>query len=137
MNLESLVKTAAFRSYWIQRNTSAVGRYWAGLADVKRAAGSITETRTFLGAQRSPDSAANSSEVANLVALVPPDAGMYKAAASEDAGDVASTILQKLIAPQVQRQRDWRYAPQAVSADVRAGSEADLGHAYRRAAAAP
>ena len=35
-------------------------------------------------------------------------------------------IVQKLIGPQPQRSRDWRYAPPAVSPDLRAGSEGDL-----------
>ena len=54
MNLESLVKSVYFRSYWVQRNVSAVRRYWTGVADVKRSPAAITETRVFL---RAPDAA--------------------------------------------------------------------------------
>jgi hypothetical protein len=129
MNLEPLVKSVYFRSYWVQRNASTVRRYWAGVADVKRAAGNITETRVFL---RVPEPAqsqradANPATTADLMALVPPEAGMYKASAIVDSSEVAALIVQKLIGPQTDRSRDWRYAPMAVSPDIRAGSEGDL-----------
>jgi hypothetical protein len=48
MNLEALVKSDYFRSYWIQRNASVVRRYWTGISDVKRSAGNIDEHRVFL-----------------------------------------------------------------------------------------
>jgi hypothetical protein len=127
MNLQSLVNSVYFRSYWVQRNASVIRQYWAGVADVKRTDGNITETRVFL---RAPDaaqpSAAGSGTVSSLLALVPLDAGMYKASRVNDPSDAAALIVQKLIAPGQQRTRDERYAPSAVSLDSNAGSEADL-----------
>ena len=123
MNLEALVKSEYFRSYWVQRNASAVRRYWAGVADVKRSSGDITETRVFL---RAPEQVAAAGVASELPALVPSEAGMYRASAIEDASSVAALIVQKLIGPQTQRARDWRYAPMAESPDVHAGSEGDL-----------
>jgi hypothetical protein len=129
MNLEALVKSVYFRSYWVQRNAATVRRYWAGVADVKRSSGNITETRVFLRtpealqpARETPGSASPS----DLLALVPPDAGLYKASVIADSSEVAALIVQKLIGPQTQRSRDWRYAPMALSPDLAAGSEADL-----------
>jgi hypothetical protein len=129
MNLDALVASEYFRSYWVQRNASAVRRYWAGVADVKRTAGNITESRVFL---RKPDAAepspaeAGGTAVSSLLALVPPEAGLYRAWRAGDPSETASLIVQKLIAPQPERSRDWREAPMAVSPDSRAGSEADL-----------
>ena len=129
MNLDALVASEYFRSYWVQRNASTVRRYWAGVADVKRAAGNITESRVFL---RKPDTAepapadARGAAVSNLLALVPPEAGFYRAWRAGDPSETAALIVQKLIAPPLQRWRDWRDAPMAVSPDSRAGSEADL-----------
>ncbi len=34
MNLEALVKSDYFRSYWVQRNAPAIGQYWTGIADL-------------------------------------------------------------------------------------------------------
>jgi hypothetical protein len=129
MNLEALVKSVYFRSYWVQRNASAVRRYWAGVADVKRSGGNIIETRMFLRVpeQAQPGrAAANSATPSDLLALVPPEAGLYKASAIEDASDVAAMTVQKLIGPHFERRRDWRDAPMAFSSDLRAGSEGDL-----------
>ena len=134
MNLEPLVKSVYFRSYWVQRNASTVRRYWTGVADVKRTGGNITETRVFLRVpelsqpQRAQPqrAAANSATTADLVALVPPEAGMYKASDIGDSAEVATLIVQKLIGPQNERSRDWRFAPMALSPDIRAGSEGDL-----------
>jgi hypothetical protein len=129
MNLDALVASDSFRSYWVQRNASTVRRYWAGVADVKRTTGNITESRVFL---RKPDTAepapadAGGAAVSSLLSLVPPEAGLYRAWRAGEPSETASLIVQKLIAPQPERWRDWRDAPVAVSPDSRAGSEADL-----------
>jgi hypothetical protein len=129
MNLESLVKSVYFRSYWVQRNASAVRQYWAGVADVKRTGGNITESRVFL---RTPDaaqpalSASDSGTVSGLLALVPPEAGLYKVSRVNEPAEAATLIVDKLIAPQPPRSRDFRYAPGAVSFDGLAGTEDDL-----------
>jgi len=127
MNLEALVRSDYFRSYWVQRNAPAVRQYWAGVADVTRSAGAITESRVFLrqpAAQPARD-AAGDRTTSDLLALVPPEAGLYKASAADSAA-AATLIVQKLISPQIDRTRDWRFAPMAVSSDQHAGSEGDL-----------
>jgi hypothetical protein len=129
MNLEALVKSDYFRSYWVQRNVSALRRYWAGVADVKRSSGNITETRVFLRVPDQPQPerpAANVATPSDLLALVPPEAGLYKASAIAKSSEVAALIVQKLIGPHIERTRDWRDAPMAISPDLRAGSEGDL-----------
>jgi len=128
MNLESLVKSVYFRSYWVQRNTSAVRRYWTGVADVTRAPAAITETRVFLRAPDAAETAAPAAVtgVAGLLALVPPDAGMYKIAPITDAAAAARVMVEKLIASQPGRAANPMFAPYAASPDNRAGTEADL-----------
>jgi hypothetical protein len=129
MNLEALVKIVAFRSYWVQRNASVVRRYWAGVADVRRSTDNITETRVLLRVPEmaEPERAAvNSATPSDLLALVPPEAGLYKASAIGESSEAAALMVQKLIGPQTQRTRDWREAPMAISPDVHAGGEGDL-----------
>jgi hypothetical protein len=129
MNLDALVASESFRSYWVQRNASTVRRYWTGVADVKRTGGSIAESRVFL---RKPDAAepapvdAGGAAVSSLLALVPPEAGLYRAWRAGEPAETAALIVQRLIAPPPERWRDWRDAPMAVSPDSRAGSEGDL-----------
>jgi hypothetical protein len=128
MNLEALVKSEYFRSYWAQRNASMVRRYWAGVADVKRTGDNVTESRVFLRAAEAaePTPPLGAATVSSLLPLIPPDAGLYKASRVGEPSDVAILIVQKLIGPQAQRIRDWREAPSAVLPDSRAGSEGDL-----------
>jgi len=130
MNLESLVRSVYFRSYWIQRNASMVRRYWAEVADVKRTADTVTENRVLLrvpdAAEPAPAPAAAADAVPGLLALVPPEAGLYRASRAGEPSEVAALIVQKLIAPQPQHSGDWRDAPAAISPDSPAGSEGDL-----------
>jgi hypothetical protein len=129
MNLESLVKSVYFRSYWIQRNASTVRQYWAGAADVSRSKANITETRVLL---RRPEAGeqtggpGGTDALSGLIALVPPEAGLYKVSRGQSSSDAAALAVQKLIAAQPQQTRDRRYAPGAISPDERAGSETDL-----------
>jgi hypothetical protein len=121
MNLESLVKSEYFRSYWIQRNASVVRRYWAEVADVKRTADTVTETRVLPACARCGGAGARGfglrMRFPGLLALVPPEAGLYKASRVGESSEVAALIVQKLIGPQPQAARDWRDAPVAVSPD--------------------
>jgi hypothetical protein len=125
MNLELLVKSVYFRSYWVQRNVSSIRSYWTGVNDVKRADDAIVETRAFL---RAPGSApvSNSTIVTRLQALVPPEAGVYKASEVSEPSTLANLIVNKIIGVPSEQSRDWRNAPDTVSADNRAGSEDDL-----------
>lgn len=125
MNLELLVKSVYFRSYWVQRNVSSLLPYWTGVVDVKRSADAIVETRALV---RTPGSArvSGSAIVTRLQALVPPEAGVYKAAESSDPSTLADLIVRKIIGMPSEQARDWRDAPDAVSPDNRAGSEGDL-----------
>jgi hypothetical protein len=123
MHLEALTRSVYFRSYWIQRNTPDIRQYWTGIADLTRSAPAITETRVFLRGQPATRAAAYVSE---LAAMVPSEAGMYKAFASPSAAATAALIVHKLIAPPTESFEEWRYAPGAVSPDETAGTEGDL-----------
>ena len=125
MNLDSVVNSVYFRSYWVQRNVPAIRRYWAGVADLKLAQGSFTESRVFLSRPAAAP-AVPAGSVSNLLALVPPEAGLYKASRTGDPAEAAVLIVQKLIGALPERSRDWRDAPAAVSPDNRAGGEAEL-----------
>ncbi len=125
LNLESLVRSVYFRSYWVQRNASVVKQYWSGVADLRRSGEGFIEDRYFL---RAPDSAAPPRvDVAGLIALVPKEAGMYKGFGVPSGADAADLVIEKVIGRLPQSGgMDWRYAPWAASMDARAGSEAEL-----------
>jgi hypothetical protein len=124
LNVESLLQSDYFRSYWIQRNASSIRPYWTGIADVTRSRTAITETRVFL---REPEAeAAAPPQVSNLVELVPPDAGLYRFSIRPSPSAAAAMIVQKLMASAATRPIDDRFAPSAIALDARAGSEGDL-----------
>lgn len=124
MNLESLVKSVYFRSYWIQRNASEIRPYRTGIADVRHTADGLVETRSFL---RSPDApATRRGDVSALLALAPPDAGLYKVWPPADGAEAAAQIVGKLIGSKPEQTADWRTAPWAAPLDSRPGAESDL-----------
>jgi hypothetical protein len=128
-NLDALVKSVYFRSYWIQRNASALRQFRAGIADVTRLRNEITESRVLL---REPLTAGQASgvaagrNVARLVALVPAEAGFYKAFGNASPSEVADVIVDKLMAASPKPVATLRFAPIAAPLDERAGTEADL-----------
>jgi len=123
LNLEALVKSPHFRSYWIQRNAAEIRTYWAGIVDLRRTPGEIGEQRLFL--RKNPAPPVSASPV-GLLRLVPDDAAFYQAWAAPEVSDVISLIERKMLAPTVTAPRSDDFAPTAqVDAPV-AGSEADL-----------
>ena len=129
LNLESLVKSVYFRSYWVNRNGSELKQFSAGIADLTRDPQKIVEDRVFLrvndaGAAQTPDAARHA--LAALVPLAPSTAGLYKAWAAPSVDFTAALIEQKLLAPKAKGQVNQRYAPEASSTGEAAGTEADL-----------
>ena len=113
-NLEALVKSPQFRSYWIQRNASEVRNYWAGLSDLNRTRGEFREERVFL--RRSPGPAVR-GRAEELLRLAPDDAAFCRVWANPEAAAAAALIEEKVLAPK---------ASVAPRNDYTAGSEADL-----------
>jgi hypothetical protein len=124
MNLESLVKSTYFHSYWVERNSSQIARYWTGIADVRRTPQELVDTRSFL--RVADQASATPANVSNLLALVPPQAGVYKAWQPESPEQTAALVVARLIGPPPQQAVDWRFAPGAAMPDAQAGTEADL-----------
>jgi hypothetical protein len=129
LNLESLVKSVYFRSYWVQRNVSELNQFSAGISDLTRDPQKIVEDRVLLrlndaSASQPPDAARRA--LAELVQMAPATAGLYKAWAAPPVDFTASLIERKLLAPQAKPQVNQRYAPEASSTGEAAGTEADL-----------
>jgi hypothetical protein len=127
LNLESLAASTYFRSYWVHRNVSALKQYSAGIADLTLEPQQLVEDRVLLrlnDASPAPDAARQA--LANLVPLVPANAGLYKAWAAPSIDFTASLIEQKLLAPRAKGQVNRRYAPEASSTGEAAGAESDL-----------
>src|SRR6267378_7671978 len=129
LNLEKIVPSPYFRSYWIQGNITDMKQYGAAVSDLFRSGKEYREERVLLkkaataGDRTAGDGA---SAVADLVRLVPADAGSYEVRAAPSAADCLNVLETKILAPH----RGPRVAPQAAP-DVQlssgeTGSSSDL-----------
>lgn len=129
LDLDALVKTSYSKSYWIHHNATELKQYSAGIEDVARDPQKIVENRILL---RSADSSVKPApddvraSLAQLAALRPDNAGLYKAWAGPSSDFAASAIVGKLLDPRASVSMDTRYAPPASSTGEAAGTEADL-----------
>src|SRR5581483_2984784 len=99
MNLESIVKSTYFRSYWVQRNASQMKQFRAEVADVNRTDAALTESRVLV---RGAETAGNGPEpearaaLARLVTLAPEAASFYRGYAAPDTTVAATAVVDKL-----------------------------------------
>jgi hypothetical protein len=137
LNLNELVKSPHFRSYWIQRNVSEIRQFSASISDLYRSGDTYREERIFLGNENvKPDATATTSAskvnpqgqqaVAELLAAVPVDAGFYRAAANPTPQDSLSLVVNKLLRPRTTTAPESLKAPPAPVPGGEAGSSADL-----------
>jgi len=129
MNLERLVRTPHFRSYWIQQNVSEVAKYRAGVADLFRSAGEYREERAFLPAGQAAagqPSQANAQAAADLLRFAPPAAGFHAVRPFAATAEAVDLVADKLLAPRISGMRRVQNAPQVDVGDGRTGYEGAL-----------
>lgn len=125
MNLERIVRTSHFRSYWIQRNVADMGQFRAGVTDLRRDGRQWREERVLLRKDARP--AVTGEAAGELLRLVPDNAGLYRAWATADTDLVMSLVVQKVLDPRVaSASAESKIAPGAAFIDAVAGSESDL-----------
>ena len=124
LNLDKIVRTPYFRSYWVQTNITEMKQYTSAVSDLYRSGSSYREERVLL--RRSAQTAAKQGDIKELTALAPEDAGFYAAEAAPDPDSLLQSLRENLLevkaAQSVVRETD---APSAVAAE-NAGSAAQL-----------
>jgi hypothetical protein len=123
LNLEALLKTPQYRSYWIQRNASEVGNYRAGIADLVRTGGQFREERIFLRKTATEPIAGSTDD---LLRLAPDTAALCRSWAKPTAAQVLALVKEKLLAPKVAPHISEDYAPTVDVGSGETGSESDL-----------
>lgn len=126
MNFDRLVRSPHFRSYWVQRNASEVKQFSAGIADLQRTPAEIRENRALLRATESPNLTGQEPAIAEVLRLVPAEAGLYRAWAVPATDQAVELIRQKLLWAGVEQFRNKRFAPVVPSGDETVGSAQDL-----------
>jgi hypothetical protein len=102
LNLEALVASPYFRTYWVQRNVTDMKQYTAALCDLYRSGGEYREERILLrrSAPEVPKSAAGARAASELAAMAPSEAGLFRAAADPAVDDALAMLESRLLVPQ-------------------------------------
>ena len=138
LNLEKIVPTPYFRSYWVQRNIADMKEYSSALSDLFRSDKDYREERVLMkkvasaGGTAENDGAAG---VAELVRLVPAQAGIYEVKANPSPADCLALLETKLLAPHLGPAAAERLAPQVALTNGETGRGIDLETRIDQAAA--
>jgi len=124
LNLEKIVPTPYFRSYWVQRNVTEMKQYSSAVSDLYRTSQSYREERVLVRRPGIP--AASHGDVRSLAVLAPRDAAFYAAQASPEPEKLLRSLRNNLleVKPELQVSTD-KMAPEAVVAE-NAGSASQL-----------
>jgi hypothetical protein len=116
LNLEKIVPSPYFRSYWVQRNVTEMKQYSSTVSDLYRTSQSYREQRVLV--RREGLSTASRGDVRSLASIAPEDAAFYAAQASPDAENLLRSLRDNLLEVKPERQAvSYTTAPAAVAAE--------------------
>jgi hypothetical protein len=124
LNLEKIVPSPHFRSYWVQRNITEMKQYTSAVSDLFRTNQSYREERVLV--RRAGLAAVSHGDVRSLAAIAPNDAAFYAAQASPDAEKLLRSLRDNLLEVKPEQQAaSYKTALTAVAAE-NAGSATQL-----------
>ncbi len=129
LNLEKIVPTPYFRSYWIQRNVTDMRQYSSAISDLTRSGGEYREERLLFKKTVAPQDASadkGSAAVADLLRLVPANAGIYEAKANPTPKYSLDALTVKILAPHFGPPTPEKLAPQVYLGNGETGLGSDL-----------
>jgi hypothetical protein len=128
LNMQALVRSPHFRSYWIQRNVSEFKPYEAEIADLHRSSNEFREDRVLLRETVAPSASmgAKGDRLGDILRFVPEGAGLYRAWTNPPAGQVLDLLKQKVLSPHGGKGPASRLAPQVALGGGATGGEGDF-----------
>jgi hypothetical protein len=102
LNLNKIVPSPYFRSYWVQQNITDMKQYSAAISDLTFSGTEYREDRVLLRKVPVPgdaSGAAGPAGVAEILRLVPARAGFYEAKANPTSADCLALLETKILAP--------------------------------------
>jgi len=127
LNLEKIVPSPYFRTYWVQQNITDLAQYSAAVSDLFRSNRQYREERVLLPkAPPAASSAEGLEAAAGLVRLVPDGAGIYEAQVHPSADSCLDLLETKLLAPHLGPAPPSQIAPQVQLTSGEAGAGSDL-----------
>jgi hypothetical protein len=128
LDLQALVRSPHFRSYWIERNVSDLRQYEAEISDLHRSPQEMREERVLLRlnpAEGSPAVAGNSS-LGEILRFVPDDAGLFRAWENPGGEQVLAMLTQKILLPRHGLAPPSQQAPAVALGEGEAGGGGDF-----------
>jgi hypothetical protein len=124
LNMDKIVRTPHFRSYWIQQSITEMKQYTSAVTDLYRASQSYREERVLV--RRTGAGAVSSGDVQAIAAFAPEDAAFYAAQASPAPEHLLATLRDNLLEiKQEQSAPSYTTAPSAAATE-NAGDSAQL-----------
>jgi hypothetical protein len=127
LNLEKIVPSPYFRTYWAQQNITDMKQYSAAVSDLFRSGKQYREERILI-AKNAPaaESDAGPKAAADLIRFVPENSGVYEAKAFPS-GDACFQLLEaKILAPHLGPAPASELAPQVQLTSGETGQSSDL-----------
>jgi hypothetical protein len=128
LNLEKIVPSPYFRSYWIQQNITDMKQYSAAISDLTRSGKEFREERILLrkdGTREAPEGKGPAA-VAEILTIVPANIGIYEAKADPDAKECLELLTTKILAPHLGPAAPEKLAPEVQLGGGETGSASDL-----------
>jgi hypothetical protein len=130
LNLEKIVPSPYFRSYWIQENVTEMKQYSSAICDLVCSGKEYREQRVLLKKAASPEGAVpedkGAAAVADLLRLVPAGVVVYKAKANPSPEEAFGVLETKILAPHLGPTVADKLAPQVELGNGEAGGGSDL-----------
>jgi hypothetical protein len=127
MNLEKIVPSPYFRSYWVQQNITDMKEYSSAVSDLFRSKQEYREERVLLKRAAGSASASDQSDdVTDLVRLVPEGTGFYEAKGCPSIESCLDPLETNLLTPQLAAAPAGQLAPQAQLTSGETGATSDL-----------
>lgn len=127
MNLEKIVPSPYFRTYWVQQNITDMKQYSAAVSDLFRSRKQNREERVLIRKIPPPPITAEGlAAAADLVRLIPESAGIYETKAYPSADSCFDLIETKLLAPHLGPAPPSDMAPQVQLTSGETGTGSDL-----------
>lgn len=129
LNLERIVPSPYFRSYWIQRNVTDMKQYSAAVSDLFRSGKEYREERVLLKKAPGAGTVAENdgvAGVAELARLVPAQAGVYEVKANPSPSECFTLLETKILAPHLGPAAAEKLAPQVALTSGETGIGSDM-----------
>jgi hypothetical protein len=128
LNLEKIVPSPYFRTYWVQQNITDLTQYSAAVSDLFLSSSQYREERVLI--RKTLPAFASSTDgiesAPDLTRLVPDNAGFYEAKADPSADSCLDLLATKLLAPQLGSAPPSQIAPQVQLTSGETGAASDL-----------